>query len=212
MQEASGWSTTPNAARTISCKAWNSPAEFPSWVARCDINGSVSTVLNPIFSKKVQGQKHPGRWGIVEHQIPSIKVLFKANTKGHKHPSITLLSKSKTQLVKQRTQKVTFSPGTAHSPEIQSNRTWWGAASPILNDTPVVYTTYNGTRVRNAHIYIHIYININIYIYIYIYIYWHRASGREPRSLSEVSCYSGPYQMKCYCICFGFVVTFRVSK
>ena len=27
--------------------------------------GSVSTVLNPIFSKKVQGQKHPGRWGIV---------------------------------------------------------------------------------------------------------------------------------------------------
>ena len=27
-------------------------------------------VLNPIFSKKVQGQKHPGRWGIVEHQLP----------------------------------------------------------------------------------------------------------------------------------------------
>ena len=36
----------------------------------------VGTVLNPIFSKKVQGQKHPGRWGIVEHQIPSIKILF----------------------------------------------------------------------------------------------------------------------------------------
>ena len=52
-----------------------SPAEYPSWVPRCDIKGSVSTVLNPIFSKKVQGQKHPGRWGIVEHQIPSIKIL-----------------------------------------------------------------------------------------------------------------------------------------
>ena len=38
-------------------------------------------MLNPIFSKKVQGQKHPGRWGIVEHQIPSIKMLFKTNTK-----------------------------------------------------------------------------------------------------------------------------------
>ena len=38
--------------------------------------GARSTVLNPIFSKKVQGQKHPGRWGIVEHQIPSIKILF----------------------------------------------------------------------------------------------------------------------------------------
>ena len=66
-----------------------------SWVARCDIKGSVSTVLYPIFSKKVQGQKHPGRGGIVEQQIPSIKVLFKTNTKGHKHPSVRLLSKSK---------------------------------------------------------------------------------------------------------------------
>ena len=35
-----------------------------------------------------------------------------------------------------------FSPGTVHSLEIQSYRTWWGAASPILNDTPVVYTSY----------------------------------------------------------------------
>ena len=33
-------------------------------VARCDIKGSVSTMLNPIFSKKVQGQKHPGRFGL----------------------------------------------------------------------------------------------------------------------------------------------------
>ena len=113
-------------------------------------------MLNPIFSKKVQGQKHPGRWEIVEHQIPSIKVLFKTNTKGHKHPSIRLLSKSKTQLVNQRKQKVAFSPGTAHFPEIQSYRTWWGAASPIMNDTPVVYTSYKRTRIRNAYIYIHI--------------------------------------------------------
>ena len=38
-----------------------------------------------------------------------------------------------------------FSPGTMHSPETKSHRTWWGAASPILNDTPVVciYTSYN---------------------------------------------------------------------
>ena len=149
---------TPNAARTISCKAWNSPAEYPSWVARCDIKESINTMLNLIFSKQVQGQKHPGRWGIVEHKIPSIKVLFKTNTKGHKHPSIRLLSKSKTQLVNQRKQKVAFSPGTAHSPEIQSYRTWWGAASPILNDTPVVYTTYNRTLIRNAHTYIYTYI------------------------------------------------------
>ena len=121
-------------------------------------------MLNPIFSKKVQGQKHPGRWGIVEHQIPSIKVLFKIYTKGHKHSSIRLISKSKTQLVNERKQKVAFSPGTAHSPEIQSYRTWWGAASPTLNDTPVVC----------MYIYIYIYVlQQNSYkecTYIYIYI------------------------------------------
>ena len=111
-------------------------------------------MLNPIFSKKVQGQKHPGRWGIVEHQTPSIKMLFKTNSKSHKHPSIRFLSKSKTQLVNQRKQKVAFSSGTAHSP-------WWGAASPILNDTPVVYTTYNRTRIRNVHTYIYIYTYIS---------------------------------------------------
>ena len=58
----------------------NSLAEYPSWVARYDLKGSDGTMLDPILWKKVQGQKHPGRWGIVEHQIPSIKVLFKTNT------------------------------------------------------------------------------------------------------------------------------------
>ena len=33
--------------------------------------------VESIFWKKVQEQKHPRRWGIVEHQIPSTKVLFK---------------------------------------------------------------------------------------------------------------------------------------
>ena len=47
-------------------------------------------MLNPIFWKKVQGQNYPGRWEIAEHQIPSIKKLFKTNTKGHKHSSIRL--------------------------------------------------------------------------------------------------------------------------
>ena len=73
MQEAGGEDT--KCCKDISCKAWNSPVEYPSWVARCDTKGSDGTMLNPIFWKKVQGQKHRGRWGIVEHQIPSIKVL-----------------------------------------------------------------------------------------------------------------------------------------
>ena len=47
-------------------------------------------MLSPIFWKEVQGQKHPGRWEIAERQIPSIKMLFKTNTKCYKHPSIRL--------------------------------------------------------------------------------------------------------------------------
>ena len=62
-------------------------------------------MLNQIFWKKVQGEKHPRRWGIVEHQIPNIKVLFKTNAKSHKYPGIKLLSsENKTQLVNQRKQ------------------------------------------------------------------------------------------------------------
>ena len=30
IQEACGYSTAPNAARTTSCKAWNSPVWYPS--------------------------------------------------------------------------------------------------------------------------------------------------------------------------------------
>ena len=90
---------------TISCKAWNSPAEYPSWVARCDMKGSDGTMLIPILRNNVQGQKHHGRWWNVEHQIPSIKVLFWTNAKSHTHSDVILLSlDSKTQLVNQRKQ------------------------------------------------------------------------------------------------------------
>ena len=49
-------------------------------------------MLNSIFWKKVWGQKHTGRWEIAERKIPSasVKMLFKTNTNGDKHPSISL--------------------------------------------------------------------------------------------------------------------------
>ena len=79
------------------------PCRISKFIVRCDIKGSDGTMLNPIFRKKVHGQKHPGVWRIVEHQIPSIKVLFKTNAKSHKHPGIKLLSsESKTQVVNKR--------------------------------------------------------------------------------------------------------------
>ena len=36
-QVVNPWHQMSNVVSTISCKAWNSPAEYPSWVARCDI-------------------------------------------------------------------------------------------------------------------------------------------------------------------------------
>ena len=63
--------------------AWNSALEYISWVSRCDIKGFDGTMLNPIFWKKVQGQKHPGMWEIEEHKIPSGKMLFKMNTNSY---------------------------------------------------------------------------------------------------------------------------------
>ena len=97
--------------QTISCKSGNYPVEYPSWVFRCDIKGSDCTTLNPIFWKNVQGQKHRGRWEIAGRKISSVKMLFKTNTNGHKHPSI----RARHDWWNQRKQQVAFNTGTAHS-------------------------------------------------------------------------------------------------
>ena len=62
-------------------------------------------MLNPIFWKKVQGQKHPGMWEIVERQIPSVEMLFKTNTIGHKHRTIRLFIKEKDTIGKPKKTK-----------------------------------------------------------------------------------------------------------
>ena len=48
-------------------------------------------MLNPTFFKMVQVHKHPARWEIAERKMPSVKILFKTNTNGHKHPTISLI-------------------------------------------------------------------------------------------------------------------------
>ena len=72
-------------------------------------------MLNPIFWKKVQGQKLPGRWEIAEHQIPSVKMLFKINTKGHKQPSIRLFILEQDTSGKPKEAKGAINTGTVHS-------------------------------------------------------------------------------------------------
>ena len=43
------------------------------------------------IQKECPGAKYPGRWDIAERKIPSVKMLSKRNSSGHKHLSINLL-------------------------------------------------------------------------------------------------------------------------
>ena len=56
----------PNALMPISCKAWNSPAEYPSRECKRDIKESEGNMFNSIFIKNVQGRKHPGSCAFAE--------------------------------------------------------------------------------------------------------------------------------------------------
>ena len=113
-------------------------------------------MFKPIFWKKVPGQAQPGWWEIAEHHVPSIKVLFKTNTKSNKHPSSRLFIREQDTIGKPKKTKSGIQPR--------------GAASPVLNDTPVVciYMSYNRTHIKNAYIYVYIY----VYIYILAQSFW----------------------------------------
>ena len=60
IQWASGQSMAPNAAKTINCKAWNSPVEYPCRGCKNNIKESEGNMFNPIFKKKVQGENIQG--------------------------------------------------------------------------------------------------------------------------------------------------------
>ena len=49
-----------NVARTISCKAWISPAEYPSGECKHYIKESEGNMFNPVFKENVQEWRHPG--------------------------------------------------------------------------------------------------------------------------------------------------------
>ena len=128
-------------------------------------------MLNPIFWKKVQGQKHPGRWEIAERKIPSVKMLFKTNTNGHKQPSICLFIIEQSTIGEIKENNKWHSTHEPCTPPKPSNRLWWGAASSILNDTPCVciyIRPITRTHIKNTCVYINI--------------YRHRVSWREHRS------------------------------
>ena len=55
--------------KTISCKAWNSPVEYPSKECKHDIKEFNGNMFNPIFKENVQRQKHPGSCVFAEPEL-----------------------------------------------------------------------------------------------------------------------------------------------
>ena len=54
------------AANTISCKAWNSPVEYPCREYKHDIKESKGNMFNPKLEENVQGWKYPGSCACAE--------------------------------------------------------------------------------------------------------------------------------------------------
>ena len=60
---------TKRQTRTTSCKAWNSPVEYPSRECKHDIKESKGNMFNPIFKENVQGQKHQRSCAFAEPEL-----------------------------------------------------------------------------------------------------------------------------------------------
>ena len=114
---------------------------------------------NAILWKKVHGQKYPGMWEIAEHEVPSVKMLFKTNTDGHKHPSISLFIIELDTIGETKENKKwhPFDTGTAQSPQtvIQT----------------VMGCSFTTTERHSLYMY--------IYIYVYIYMSYSQNSYKE---------------------------------
>ena len=72
----------PNATRTFSCKAWNSPVEYPSRECKQDIKESKGNIFNPFFKENVQGRKKPGSCAL-QYQNYLCKESLKCRSKGN---------------------------------------------------------------------------------------------------------------------------------
>ena len=76
---------------------------------------------------------------IAERKIPIDKMLFETNTNGHNHPCISLIIIEQDTIDETKENNKWLSTQEPRTPQNQSYRPWWGAASSILNDTPCVY-------------------------------------------------------------------------
>ena len=53
----------------MSCKAWNSPVEYPSTESKNDTKKSEDNMFNPIFKGNVPGRQHPGMCAFAEPEL-----------------------------------------------------------------------------------------------------------------------------------------------
>ena len=115
-------------------------------------------MLIPIFWKKVRG-----RWRIVEHQIPSIKMLLKTNTKSHKQPSIRLFIREQDTIGKPKKTKSSIESRIRALPRNTVLLNVMGrnfASTEWHTCCMYIYTSYNSTHIKNAYIYIYIYMYV----------------------------------------------------
>ena len=77
---------------TISCKAWNTTAEYASWECKDvrRIKEFEGNSFNPIFNENIQGRKHPGSCAFAEPELLSYrkpKRVVKKVKNDHKNPN-----------------------------------------------------------------------------------------------------------------------------
>ena len=72
-QEACGQSMAPNAIRTISCKACNSPVEYPCRECKHNIKDFEGNMFNPIFREDIEWWKQQGSCAFAEPGLLSYR-------------------------------------------------------------------------------------------------------------------------------------------
>ena len=105
-------------------------------------------------------------------------MLFKTNTTGHTHPSISLYITEQDRKGETKENNNWHSTQETRTPQKQSYRLCWGAPVQLHQYWTtllmhVFVRPITRTRIKNAHTHICTYIHIHIHIYIYIYIYKH---------------------------------------
>ena len=95
--------------------------------------------------RKSRGGLGGASWKVRDCKTQNVKILLKTNANGHKYPSNSLIIIEQVTIGETKENNKWHSTQGPCTLQKQSYRLWWGAALPILRDTPCVciYTSYN---------------------------------------------------------------------